>query len=309
MTTPATPNVLAQRYASPEMVAIWSAENKIIAERRLWLAVLRAQRDLGLDGAGRGVRRLRGGHRRREPGLDRRPRAGHPARRQGADRGVQRAGRVRADPQGHDQPGPHREHRAGADLRLAPAGPRPHGGRAGRAGPPGRRVRRPGDGRPLAQRPGAGHHPGQALRLRGRRGAPGLPTDLGSAGAVSVARHQGTGRHVAGHARPAGLGRGRRLRWKPLSRRRSPGSDTAADQRRSGVSAVAGLRGGLGAGATGGGSRVAGHHHQVDGRCRTGHRGLPAGPGGFVRHAAQDECPVLRTGVRPRGDPARATPR
>ena len=49
MTTPATPNVLAQRYASPEMVAIWSAENKIIAERRLWLAVLRAQRDLGLD--------------------------------------------------------------------------------------------------------------------------------------------------------------------------------------------------------------------------------------------------------------------
>src|SRR5664280_2403279 len=49
VTTPATPNVLAQRYASPDMVAIWSAENKIIAERRLWLAVLRAQRDLGLE--------------------------------------------------------------------------------------------------------------------------------------------------------------------------------------------------------------------------------------------------------------------
>jgi adenylosuccinate lyase len=43
------PNVLAARYASPELVAIWSPENKIVLERRLWLAVLRAQRDLGLD--------------------------------------------------------------------------------------------------------------------------------------------------------------------------------------------------------------------------------------------------------------------
>ncbi|MGI8415792.1 MAG: adenylosuccinate lyase, partial [Nakamurella sp.] len=37
-----TPNVLAQRYASAQMRTIWSAENKIVAERRLWLAVLRA---------------------------------------------------------------------------------------------------------------------------------------------------------------------------------------------------------------------------------------------------------------------------
>ena len=42
-------NVLAQRYASPEMVAIWSPENKIIAERRFWISVLRAQRAAGLD--------------------------------------------------------------------------------------------------------------------------------------------------------------------------------------------------------------------------------------------------------------------
>ena len=50
----AVENVLAQRYASPEMVAIWSPEDKIIAERRLWLAVLKAQRDAGIavpDGA------------------------------------------------------------------------------------------------------------------------------------------------------------------------------------------------------------------------------------------------------------------
>jgi adenylosuccinate lyase len=43
------PNVLAARYASAEMVAIWSPEAKIIAERRLWLAVLRAQAELGID--------------------------------------------------------------------------------------------------------------------------------------------------------------------------------------------------------------------------------------------------------------------
>ena len=34
------PNVLANRYASPEMRAVWSPQNKIVAERRLWLAVL-----------------------------------------------------------------------------------------------------------------------------------------------------------------------------------------------------------------------------------------------------------------------------
>ena len=42
------PNVLANRYASDEMVAIWSPEAKIVAERRLWIAVLRAQSELGV---------------------------------------------------------------------------------------------------------------------------------------------------------------------------------------------------------------------------------------------------------------------
>ncbi len=43
------PNVLAARYASPELVRLWSPEYKIELERRLWIAVLRAQRDLGID--------------------------------------------------------------------------------------------------------------------------------------------------------------------------------------------------------------------------------------------------------------------
>jgi adenylosuccinate lyase len=43
------PNVLAARYASPELVALWSPTEKVKLERRLWIAVLEAQRDLGID--------------------------------------------------------------------------------------------------------------------------------------------------------------------------------------------------------------------------------------------------------------------
>ncbi len=42
------PNVLAQRYASDEMVALWAPAGKVVLERELWLAVVRAQRDLGV---------------------------------------------------------------------------------------------------------------------------------------------------------------------------------------------------------------------------------------------------------------------
>ena len=42
------PNVLAGRYASNSMVAIWSPAAKIVLERRLWLAVLSAQVKLGM---------------------------------------------------------------------------------------------------------------------------------------------------------------------------------------------------------------------------------------------------------------------
>ena len=43
------PNVLANRYASAEMADLWSPERKIVLERELWIAVMRAQRDLGVD--------------------------------------------------------------------------------------------------------------------------------------------------------------------------------------------------------------------------------------------------------------------
>ena len=43
------PNVLASRYASAAMTELWSPERKVVLERELWVAVLRAQRDLGVD--------------------------------------------------------------------------------------------------------------------------------------------------------------------------------------------------------------------------------------------------------------------
>jgi adenylosuccinate lyase len=43
------PNLLSERYASAAMNEIWSPERKIVQERRLWLAVLRAQAQLGVD--------------------------------------------------------------------------------------------------------------------------------------------------------------------------------------------------------------------------------------------------------------------
>ncbi|HEY2812540.1 MAG TPA: adenylosuccinate lyase [Acidimicrobiales bacterium] len=43
------PNVLAARYASAPLVELWSPAHKIVLERQLWLAVLRAQRDLGVE--------------------------------------------------------------------------------------------------------------------------------------------------------------------------------------------------------------------------------------------------------------------
>ncbi len=46
---PRIPNVLAGRYASTELATLWSPEQKVKLERQLWLAVLRAQKDLGIE--------------------------------------------------------------------------------------------------------------------------------------------------------------------------------------------------------------------------------------------------------------------
>lgn len=42
-------NVLAQRYATEPIKKIWSATGRIVLEREFWIAVMKAQKDLGLD--------------------------------------------------------------------------------------------------------------------------------------------------------------------------------------------------------------------------------------------------------------------
>jgi adenylosuccinate lyase len=49
VTKPRIPNVLAARYASLSMAELWSPEHKIVLERKLWVAVLKAQSRLGVE--------------------------------------------------------------------------------------------------------------------------------------------------------------------------------------------------------------------------------------------------------------------
>ena len=42
------PNVLAERYASAAMKDVWSKRGRILLERDFWIAVMKAQRDLGV---------------------------------------------------------------------------------------------------------------------------------------------------------------------------------------------------------------------------------------------------------------------
>jgi adenylosuccinate lyase len=49
MTRPVVENVLASRYASAPMAECWSPTGRIVRERELWIAVLEAQRALGID--------------------------------------------------------------------------------------------------------------------------------------------------------------------------------------------------------------------------------------------------------------------
>ena len=42
-------SIVGKRYASSQMQNIWSAKTKVLKERELWIAVMRAQAKLGLD--------------------------------------------------------------------------------------------------------------------------------------------------------------------------------------------------------------------------------------------------------------------
>ncbi len=49
------PNVLASRYASAPIKEIWSESGRIVLEREFWIAVLKAQRELGLEIPGEAI--------------------------------------------------------------------------------------------------------------------------------------------------------------------------------------------------------------------------------------------------------------
>ena len=132
------PNVLANRYASPDMVGIWAPEAKIIAERRLWLAVLRAQAELGVPVPEEVVADY-------ERVLDDVDLASIAARERTLRHDVKArieefnalAGH-RARAQGDDEPRPDRERRAAADPAIAGIGVLCTGLRWWRGSPSGR---------------------------------------------------------------------------------------------------------------------------------------------------------------------------
>jgi hypothetical protein len=115
------PNVLAAGTRPPRCAPRWSPEEKIIA--RAAGCGSRCSRPSATSASTspttvRSSRRTRACS-TRSTSLDHRARAGDPPRREGPHRGVQRAGRPRARPQGHDEPRPHRERRAAAGARRS----------------------------------------------------------------------------------------------------------------------------------------------------------------------------------------------
>ena len=291
------------------MAELWSPEHKVVLERRLWIAVLRAQRDLGVDVPDGVDRGLRAGRRPGRPRLDRRARARHPPRREGPHRGVLRARRPRAHPQGHDVARPHRERRAAPGPRGARARPRPRG-RGARPAWPTRAAEHADarDGRPQPQRPRPGDDARQAVRQRGR----------GAAARLRTARRPASPaiRCAASRARSA---RSRTSSTCSAATRRSSTSSSGASP------STSASRASLGCGRPGvppvarprrrrprSSSRrrarpawprrirlMAGHELVTEGFARR--------PGRLVGHAAQDEHPLVRADQRPHGGARAAT--
>ena len=223
----------------------------MVLERQLWVAVMRAQHDLGVDVPVEVIDDYVAVIDKVDLDEHRGARAGDPPRREGPDRGVLGAGRPRADPRRHDVAGPHRERRAAAGARRAGARPRPDGGRAGPAGRAGRRARHPRDDRPQPQR----------ARPRPPRWASGSPTPARSCCRPSDRVEELLARYpLRGIKGPVGTQQdmldllGGAAETSTRSRRRSPrhlGFDADAHQRRSGVPALARPRRGRRAGAGG----------------------------------------------------------
>ena len=298
-------NVLASRYASRQTQEIWSPEHKVVAERRLWIAVLAAQAELGIDipagviadyervvddvdlvSIAERERRTRhdvkaridefcalAGHEHIHKGMTSRDLTENVEQLQIRDSML--VVRVRL---------------VASIARLGELGGAAPGSRADRTQP---------------QRARPGHHARQEVRLDRRRDAPRPGQARRPPRPLSAARNQGSGRHRPGPARPARRRPGQAGRSRAVGGP-SPRVRPRADQRRPGLSALARLRRGLGARAVRCWSEQPRHDHPADGRSGARDRGLPARPGRLQRDAAQDEHTFVRAGQRAGGDPARS---
>ena len=240
------PNVLATRYAAPDLARSGRPEHKVVLERRLWIAVL----ERPARPRGRRTRRRRRGLRdavvdKVDLDLDRRARAGDPPRREGADRGVRRARRARAHPQGHDlaatSPRTSSSSRCASPSRCCATARSP-------PWPGSRRLAAEHEATVMA---GRSHNVaaqattlGKRFATVGRRAAGRARARRGPARALPAARHQGPDGHRAGHARPARRRRGQARRARAAGRR-PPRLRAGAHQRRPGLPALARLRRGL----------------------------------------------------------------
>ena len=235
------PNVLATRYAGDDLAAIWSPEHKIVLERRLWIAVLEAQRDLGVDVPDGVVEAYR-------DVVDKVDLDSIAARERVTRHDVKARIEEFAALAGHEhihKGMTSRDLTENVEQLQVRASLQLLRGRAvatlARLARLADRARDDRDGRPLAQRGGAGDHAGQAVRDHRRRDADLPRPTRRPAREVPAAGHQGPDGDLPGHARPA------RRRRRQAGRPRAAGGPpprvrAGADERRPGLPAVPGLR-------------------------------------------------------------------
>ncbi len=262
--TLSVPNVLATRYAGADLAPIWSPEHKVVLERQLWIAVLKAQRDLGVDVPDDVVADY-------EAVVDKVDLASIAARERVTRHDVKARIEEFNALAGHEHI--HKgmtsrdltENVEQLQVRHRSAGPPADGGHPGAAGPARGRARAARDDRPLAQRGRPGDHARQAVRDGRRRDAGRARPARRPDRALSAARHQGPDGHLAGHARPARrlLGQAGRAR---AAGRHAPRLRGSPHQCRPGLPALARLRRRLGAGPGRGRPLQPGHHDPADGR-------------------------------------------
>ena len=232
------------------MAALWSPEHKVVLERRLWLAVLRAQRDLGVDVPDGVVEAY-------EAVVDEVDLASIAARERVTRHDVKARIEEFNALAGHEHihkgmtsPRPHRERRAAADPRRRCELVRDRMVAAlARLAELAAEHDDAGDGRPLAQRRRAGHHARQAVRHRGRRAA-GRATS-GSTSCSPATRCAASRARSAPRRTCSTCSTATPTKLAELEQRVADhlGFDRVLDQRRPGLPALARLRRGLRAGA------------------------------------------------------------